>query len=55
MTDAAIRMLFRNDDAVAIFLLAASSVQVLKDLASKQDARNVEQVVNECFGKNLPC
>ncbi len=54
LTDAAIRMFFRNEDPVAIYLLAASSVQVLKDLASKQDARNVEQVVNECFGEIFP-
>ncbi len=31
--DAAIRMLFRNEDPVAIYPIAAASLQVLRDLA----------------------
>ena len=48
--DAAIRMLFRNEDPVAIYPLAAASWQVLRDLARAQGESQIEQAFEQIIG-----
>lgn len=46
--DAAIRLLFKNEDPVAIHTVAAAGLQILKDLA-KKDTTQVWQMMDQCF------
>ena len=46
--DAAIRLLFKNEDPVAIHTIAAAALQILKDLA-KKDNTQVWKMMNQCI------
>ena len=46
--DAAIRLLFKNEDPVAIHTVAAAGLQILKDLA-KNDNTQVWQMMSQCI------
>ena len=48
--DAAIGMLFRNEDPVAIYPLAAASLQVLRDLARARGENRIEQAFVQVIG-----
>ena len=44
--DAAIRMLFNGEDPIAIYKLTMSGLQVLRDLAAKQNENIVDHAIN---------
>lgn len=44
--DAAIRMLFRNEDPVAIYTLAGASLRILRDIAAKRSDSYMHDITN---------